>query len=449
MRKWLSCNKKRENEGRIIENRLAAVEALAEKEGWTDRLRKQRVNLLSELWKAIRKEEQLWRQKSRVGWLNEGDKNSKFFHSLANGRRRRNHISELSFGDGKVSDPVLLKEMVVDFSKDHYTNVKWRCPMIRGLNFRSLSDTDSEALEMDFNEEEVWNAMCNCDGNKAPGPDGLNLNFVKANWGVIKEDFMKFIHEFYKKWEIMKDLNKTFIALILKCAHPETIREYRPISLVSSMFKILAKVLANCLKLIMDSMMGETQMAFVKNRKITDSFVIAEEIIHSWRKDKVGGLLVKLDFEKAYDSVDHGFLDFVMAEIGFRECWRLWMKWCISTPSMSVLVNESPSMVFGVERGLRQGDPLSPFLFNLAVECLSCCFLDLNMDKGIGYGNGEVHVSHLQYADDTILFLEPKTEFLVNSKRILRCYEMISGLRINFHKSFVVMIGKKRMGDED
>ncbi|KAK2637505.1 hypothetical protein Ddye_032297 [Dipteronia dyeriana] len=152
----------------------------------------------------------------------------------------------------------------------------------------------------------------------APRPDGLNLNFVKANWGVIKDNLMKFVQEFQKNGDIVKDLNKTFIALIPKSVHPETLKDFRPINLVSSMYKILAKVLANRLKTVMDSLVDESQMAFVKNLQILDSFVVAEEIIHSWRKDKMGGLLVKLNFKKAYDSMDHAFLDFVMAEMGFR-----------------------------------------------------------------------------------------------------------------------------------
>ena len=107
-----------------------------------------------------------------------------------------------------------------------------------------------------------------------------------------------------------------------KRANPESMRDYRPISLVGSFYKILAKVLANRMKFVMNSVIGENQMAFVNNRQILDSFVIAEEVIHSWRNDKVGGLVVKLDFEKAYDSVDHSFLDATLEDMGFGNKWR-------------------------------------------------------------------------------------------------------------------------------
>ncbi|KAK3221407.1 hypothetical protein Dsin_008432 [Dipteronia sinensis] len=193
-------------------------------------------------------------------------------------------------------------------------------------------------------------------------------------------------------------------------------------------------------------------MAFVKDRQIMGSFIVAEDIIHSWRKDMVGGLLVKLDFEKAYDSLDHTFVDAIMENMEFGEKWRYWIRNCISTPMLSVLVNGSPTKEFALERGLRQGDLLSPFIFNMVVESLSCCFkkaFELNMLRGAVMGDNEVHVSHLQFTNDTILFLEPKAEYLVNVKRILRCFEMASGLKINFHKSCIVQVGKKSATKEN
>ncbi|KAK3199061.1 hypothetical protein Dsin_022476 [Dipteronia sinensis] len=135
----------------------------------------------------------------------------------------------------------------------------------------------------------------------------------------------------------------------------------------------------------------------------------------------------------------------VMEAMGFGAKWQQWIKWCIASPSLSVLVNGSPTKQFQMERGLRQGDPLSPFLFNMVVQVLSS-MLDkakwLGLIRGKGYGNDRVHITHLQFADDTVLFLEPKMEFLMNSRRILRCFELLSGLKINFHKSCLVRIGR-------
>ncbi|KAK3204962.1 hypothetical protein Dsin_019008 [Dipteronia sinensis] len=196
----------------------------------------------------------------------------------------------------------------------------------------------------------------------------------------------------------------------------------------------------------MTTVIGESQMAFVQGRQITDSFVIAEEIINKWKWETIGGLVVKIDFQKAYDSVDHVFLDSMLEGMGFGTKWRKWILDSISTPLLLVLVNGSPKNQFGMERGLRQGDPLSPFLFNIVSEGLNCILLkgaELELIKGEVFGGRDVHITHLQFADDTILFIKPEMEYVMNIKRILRCFELASGLKVNFHKSGVARVGYK------
>ncbi|KAK3221844.1 hypothetical protein Dsin_008869 [Dipteronia sinensis] len=202
-----------------------------------------------------------------------------------------------------------------DFLMDHFKNVSWIRPEIVGLNLSRLKLEENEFLEENFSREEVWSAVYNCDGNKALGSDGFNLYFIKFNWEMIKEDFMKFSNEFHNDGYIVRELNKSFIALIPKYSNQESMRDFRPISLVGSMYKVLAKVLANRLKRVMNLVISDSQIAFVYHRQIIDSFAIAEEIIHSWKKDKAWGLLVKLNFEKAYNSVDHSYL---------IPLWRAW-----------------------------------------------------------------------------------------------------------------------------
>ncbi|KAK2639288.1 hypothetical protein Ddye_027083 [Dipteronia dyeriana] len=219
---------------------------------------------------------------------------------------------------------------------------------------------------------------------------------------------MKFMEEIHRNGLVVEELNKSFIVLIPKCINLKSMKDFRPISLVGALYKILAKVLANRKWKVINSVVGESQMAFVRNRQILDSLVITEEIIHQWKKSREGGFLVKLDFEKAYDSLDHSFLDFMLKEMGFGWHWRKWVSCCISTPRLSVLVNGSPTRQFGIERGFRQGDPLSPFLFNVAVEGLSAVFKKaeaMDLMKGISFGGNVVHVTHLQFTDDTILYL--------------------------------------------
>ncbi|KAK2665800.1 hypothetical protein Ddye_004374 [Dipteronia dyeriana] len=168
------------------------------------------------------------------------------------------------------------------------------------------------------------------------------MNFFKANWGAIQEDFMNFINEFHRDGSVVRELNRAFIALIPKVGNPLSMKDFRPISLVSSMYKVLAKVLTNRLRKVMNSIIGEAQMAFIENRQSSDSLVIAEEIIHKWRSGNDGGFLVKLEFEKAYNNVDHDFLDSMLEGMGFdvesidqqflnyswsSVLWRMCMDW--------------------------------------------------------------------------------------------------------------------------
>lgn len=179
-------------------------------------------------------------------------------------------------------------------------------------------------------------------------------------------------------------------------------------------------------------------------RSILDGILIANEIVDWWKKTKRRGIILKLDFEKAYDSINWSFLPSVMKNFGFGAKWLSWVQECISNTRVSVLVNGSPTSEFSPSRGLRQGNPLSPFLFNMVAEGLNILLTrarELNFFKGAVLGANEISVSHLQFADDSLIFCEVEWGEVVNIKRILRCIEMISGLWINYHKSVIAGIG--------
>ncbi|KAK3222321.1 hypothetical protein Dsin_009346 [Dipteronia sinensis] len=252
---------------------------------------------------------------------------------MASGRHRKNSIDEISFEGVKTSNLEEIRKGVAHFFPNHFQSVGWRRPSIAGLPLNKLSVEANASLEENFSKEVVLEGLSSCDGNKAPGLDGFNLKFIKDNWDVIEGDFMKFMEEFYWDGSIVKELNKMFISLIPKCPKSKSLKDYIPISLVGSLYKILAKVLANMMRKVIGSVIGETQMAFVRNREILDSFVVAEEIIDHWKKKKERGLMVKLDFEKAYDSLDHSFLDKMLKELGF--CW----KWSTVDSELSLLLS--------------------------------------------------------------------------------------------------------------
>ncbi|XP_071713233.1 uncharacterized protein [Rutidosis leptorrhynchoides] len=286
---------------------------------------------------------------------------------------------DFSYGEKWTEDPKTVKEAVTEHFKEIFRSrsldrpelVQWARAV--GADLSSITGTEACELEAAFTESELWNAVNECGSSKAPGPDGFNFGFYKKFWYVIKDDLMEAIHSFWETREISKGCNASFITLIPKKVDPLWLNDFRPISLIGSYYKIVAKLLANRLKK-----------------------------------------------------------------------WRNWIHVCLKSASISILVNGSPTNEFMLERGVRQGDPLSPFLFILAAEGLNVLTklaVRNNLFVGVEIGHDKIPVSHLQYADDTIFFGSWSEGNLRNLMKLLKCFELTSGLKINYHKSNLFGVG--------
>lgn len=319
----------------------------------------------------------------------------------------------------------------------------WRHrPKLNGPFTSIGSDCLAKSLEARLTEGEVWDAVKNCDGNKAPELDEFTLVCFQKCWKVLKADILQFFNEFHENGKLVRGINSSFITLIPKVDRPARISNYRPISLIGSLYKILAKVLTNRLKQVVHRLIGEAQSAFLGGRNILDGVLIANEVVDWWKRSRKKGLFLKLGFEKAFDSVSWECLFFMMNKFGFRDKWRNWIKECLTSARISVLVNGSPTPEFIPEKGFRQRDLMSHFLFNLVAKGLNM-LLQRARSRGlitgavIGHGEVKTTVTHLQFADDTIIFCEADGKEVVTVKRILRCFQLVSSLKINFHKSLV------------
>ncbi|GKV25367.1 hypothetical protein SLEP1_g34816 [Rubroshorea leprosula] len=395
----------------------------------------------SELLKNMQMKEEMAQQKARKTWLKSGDANTSFFHKCIRGRWRRNEINVISVEGKELRQVEDIKQGVMKYYANLFTDEGWQRPTLEGLSFQSISEEDRSMLIEPFTEEEVKAAVWNCDSTKAPGPDGFTFGFIKNEWEVIKADIMVYLKDFHTNGRMVRGSNASFLVLIPKKENPQGIEEYRPISLIDCMYKILAKVLADRLSRVLYTIIGENQSAFIEGRQLVDSVVVANEAIDEVRKRKSQCFVFKIDFEKAYDKVSWSFLDYMMEKMGFDKVWREWIAECLRSNTMSVLVNGSATKEFSMSRGLRQGDPLSPFLFLMVAEALNgltSAVVEKGYFCGVKIGDGELEISHLQFADDTIFMGEATEDNIWMIKCIMRAFELVSGLKVNYRKSSLI-----------
>ncbi|WMV13963.1 hypothetical protein MTR67_007348 [Solanum verrucosum] len=337
----------------------------------------------------IKKEEISWRQKSRALWLNEGDKNTKFFHKIANAHRRYNNIDQLMIHGELNQEPSRIKGEIVEYYKRLYKeSSQWRLEYIN-VQCPVLTEEDNQALQSNFEESEVLRCLKLCAVDKAAGPDGFTMGFFIKCWDVVKQDIMDTFQNFYEHEVFVKSFNATFIALIPKKKGAKELRDFRPISLIGSIYKLISKVLAERLKRVVDKLVDSQQMAFVKGRLIMDGVLIANEAVDSRNNQKKPEMVERF----------------------------------------SVLINGNPAGFFQTQRGLRQGDPLSPFLFLITMEGLNNMIKAANLRGWLrGFdvareGTERLEVTHLQYADDTLIFCDAEEEQLKYLRVILVLFE--------------------------
>jgi hypothetical protein len=225
---------------------------------------------------------------------------------------------------------------------------------------------------------------------------------------------------------------------------PESMKDLRPISLCNVVYKIISKILANRLKQILDEIISPNQSAFVPGRLITDNILLAYECTHymrSRKKGKDGYAAIKLDMSKAYDRVEWGFLEKMMRRLGFAERWIELIMLCITSVRYQIRVNGALTDEIIPQRGLRQGDPLSPYLFLICAEGFSALLNQAEEDgqlEGIRICNAAPSFNHLLFADDSLVLIKATSESARTLQNILQLYEMCSGQTVNYDKSSIM-----------
>ncbi|WMV45909.1 hypothetical protein MTR67_039294, partial [Solanum verrucosum] len=343
-----------------------------------------RATVLVELEKLAKNEEARWRQKSRVLWLQQGDNNTIFFQRMATAHKRYNAIDKLVIRGEEIKDPDQIKVSMIEFYKNLYSESEGWRPAFGIANCPRISQEDQEWLQRPFTEVEG----------------------------------------------------------------AEELKDFRPISLIGGVYKIIGKLITERMKKVMGTLVDEHQMAFLKGRQIMDATLLANELVDSRVKQNVPGVLCKLDIEKAYDHVNWVFLLKIFRDMRFGNKWINWISFCISTVKFSLIINGSPEGFFQSQRGLRQGDPMSPFLFILAMEGLNFMIRRARENGWIrgfcanrNMGNA-MEISDLLYADDSLVFCEAEVTQIRHLRAILTIFECVSGLHVNWQKSCLYLVNQ-------
>jgi hypothetical protein len=278
---------------------------------------------------------------------------------------------------------------------------------------------------------------------KAPGPDGFPACFYLDNWATVGTEVCKASFAFFNSCILDASVNFTHIALVPKKPNATKVTDFRPISLCNVGYKIISKVLANRLKLILPHIISHNQSAFIPGRLISDNVLAAYETLHSMHTrmyGKVGYMALKLDMSKAYDRVEWVFLAEVMRRMRFAEKWIQLIMECVSSVTYAVLINGNPVGNIRPTRGLRQGDPLSPYLFILCAEVLSYQLQQAERNGLLGgvptFPRGP-RLNHLFFADDSLLFCKTTVQDWQQLLAILDLYERASGQKLNKDKTTV------------
>jgi hypothetical protein len=396
------------------------------------------------------REEVMWRQRSRVQWLNEGDKNTRFFHQKASNRKKKNCISRLVRGDGSICDtPHDLEQHTKEFYEDLFSSeeVIGIEEVLSHVPCKVTSEMNV-ALNAQYTAKEVKDALFQMIPTKAPGPDGFPAHFFQKHWHLCGEEITDIVIRVLNGNDSFEEINKTFIVLIPKVQNPTSLSQYRPISFCNVIFKIASKVLANRLKQILPKIISEEQSAFVSGRLITDNVITAYECLHFMKKNRSkrnGHCALKLDMRKAYDRIEWSYLEAIMKKLGISHRFVDTIMRGVRSVSFSILLNGSPTEEFRPSRGVRQGDPISPYLFLLAAEGLSCLLKDAMTAgslEGIQVAQTAPKVNHLLFADDCLLFCKASSVEATSLRSIIEQYCNASGQRVNYDKSSIYF-GKK------
>lgn len=239
----------------------------------------------------------------------------------------------------------------------------------------TFPDADLDSLVAPFMRAKIDKIVKSLPTDKAPGPDGFNGVFMKKCWPIIREDIYKLFLEFYDNKINLSPINSSYIVLVPKISSPVTALDFRPISLLNCCIKLLTKLLADRLQLVILKLIHKNQYGFIRHRTIHDCLAWSFEYIYQCQQSKKEIVIVKLDFTKAFDTIEHNVILEMMLKLEFPSQWLSWVTAILSSGNAAVLLNGVPGKSFPFKRGVRQGIHFHPYYLSWLLK--SCSILSM------------------------------------------------------------------------
>jgi Reverse transcriptase (RNA-dependent DNA polymerase) len=307
---------------------------------------------------------------------------------------------------------------------------------------RKIPQQMAHLLSRTPDESEIRHAVFQLGPDKAPGPDGLTARFIQQNWEVLKPDISKIIKRAFLTSQAPPEWTTCHIVLIPKANETNTPKDFRPISIGNILYRLVAKIITNRLLPHMSRIVSPAQTAFIRGRSITDNTILMKEVLHSYNLNTYTdeSFALKADINKAFDSVEWAFIEHGLRKINVPESLNKLIVSCLRSSKITVLINGKGDGFFQPTRGLRQGCPLSPYLFIISME-----FFTKAMDRalqeariqGIKVARSAPILTHALYADDLVVFARANGNEVHQLQTILQEFGQVSGLQLNPNKSTI------------
>ncbi|CAI5469629.1 unnamed protein product [Closterium sp. Yama58-4] len=367
-----------------------------------------------------------------------GEVPSPFLSARVKVRKQKTQIAELEVGGVKISDsPGILKVATRYFTDLFGTDGRTSAERWKPLAGRKLDAESAAGLAADWTEAEVKQAFKALADGKSPGKDGLPKELFERHWDVLGDEFLRLAQSFSGSASIPASIKEAVTILLHKKGEKDNLDNYRPITLLNFTYKVLARVVANRMKLHLHKVISAEQYGFIPGRRISDAIGVVADVIEAAKKGNKDWYMLLVDFRKAFDSVSRSFLFDVLKEMGFPERFVVWVEGLHKDTRTRLLINGWLGEAVDVKSGVRQGCPLAPYLFLCAVEPLA----QEAERRKIGLcDKANQRLAYVGYADDTTLFLDGKRQ-IAGAEKLLTWFARLSGLQTNKGKSVILPIG--------